>query len=123
MSEKVDRDLDEVKKILFRYALFMNIEQDNYGRMLRVVRELEGIAVTNDFIKDIFVYFIDSDQVLTQNGIYYADVFFNKVYRYADLPRQELYERLRQQNSFRVMSTATVIQDEFLEKRYLTVLN
>ena len=123
MSEKVDRDLDEVKEILFRYALFINIEHDNYSRMLNVIRELGGIAGTSDIIKDIFIYLIDSDQVLTQNGIYTADVFFGKVYQYVDLSDQELYEVLKQQNSFRVVSTERVIQDGFIEKRYLTILN
>jgi hypothetical protein len=123
MSEKVDRDLDEVKEILFRYALFMNIEQDNYSRMLNVIRELGSIAGTSDIIKDIFIYFIDSDQVLTQKGIYTAGVFFNKVYQYVDLNDQEIFKVLKQQNSFRVVGTESVIQDGFIEKRYLTILN
>ena len=74
-SERVDRDLDGVKEILFRYALFMNIEQDNYERLLSVVRELGSIAGTNDFIKDIFIYFIDSKQVLTQNFFILFQIF------------------------------------------------
>ena len=84
LSEKIDRDLEEVKEILFRYALFLDIEQDNYSRLLGVVRELGGIAGTNDFIQDIFIYIIDSAQVLTQKGLYYADVFFEEVYRFED---------------------------------------
>jgi len=123
MSERVDRDLAGVKEILFRYALFMDIEQDNYERLLGVVRELGSIAGTNDFIKDIFVYFIDSKQVLTQNGLYYADFFFEEVYRYSGPPGQRLGERLGQENSFYILNTALVIQDGFMEKRYLTILN
>ena len=123
LSEKIDRDLEEVKEILFRYALFIDIDQDNYGRLLGVVRELDGIAGTNDLIKDIFIYIIDSEQVLTQNGLYYADVFFDKVYRYVDAPGQRFHERLDQQNSFYILSTAKVIQDGFIENRYLTILN
>ena len=68
LSERVDRNLKEVKEILFRYALFIDIEQDNHGRLLGVVKELGGIAGTNDFIKDIFIYIIDSEQVLTKTG-------------------------------------------------------
>ena len=79
LSEKIDRDLEEVKEILFRYALFLDIEQDNYARLLGVVRELGVIAGTNDFIQDIFIYIIGSGQVLTQKGLYYADVFFDEV--------------------------------------------
>ena len=123
LSERVDRNLKEVKEILFRYALFIDIEQDNYGRLLGVVKELGGIAGTNDFIKDIFIYIIDSEQVLTQNGLYYADVFFDKVYRYVDSPGQEIQERLRQQNSFSILNTSKVIQDGFIENRYITILN
>jgi AraC-like DNA-binding protein len=123
LSEKIDRDLEAVKEILFRYALFIDIEQDNYGRLLGVVRELGGIAGTNDFVKDIFIYIIDSEQVLTQNGLYYADVFFDKVYRYVDTPGQRFHERLDQQNSFYILSTTKVIQDEFMENRYLPILN
>jgi AraC-like DNA-binding protein len=123
LSEKIDRDLEEVKEILFRYALFLDIEQDNFGRLLGVVRELGGIAGTNDFIKDIFIYVIDSEQVLTQNGLYYADVFFDKVYRYVDTSGQRFHERLRQENSFYILSTAKVIQDGFIENRYLTIFN
>ena len=122
-SERVDRDLDGVKEILFRYALFMNIEQDNYERLLSVVRELGSIAGTNDFIKDIFIYFIDSKQVLTQNGLYYADFFFEEVYRYTGPPGQRLKERLGQENNFSILNTAIVIQDGFIENRYLTILN
>ena len=123
MSERIDRDLDDVKEILFRYALFLDIEQDNYGRILNVVRELGGIAGTSDFIEDIFVYYIDTDQVLTQKGIYYGDVFFDKVYRYEGAPGRELQHRLKQQNNFSILSTAPVIQDSFVEKRYVTILN
>jgi len=123
LSEKIDHVLEDVKEILFRYALFMDIEQDNYGRLLGIVRELDGIAGTNDFIKDIFIYIIDSEQVLTQNGLYYAEVFFDKVYRYVDAPGERFHERLGQQNSFHILSTAKVIQDGFIENRYLTILN
>ncbi len=123
MSEKIDHQLGDVKEIMFRYALFMDIDRDNYTRLLSVVRELGGIAGTNDFVEDIFVYFIDTDQVLTQNGIYYSDVFFNKVYRYTDMPAQRLFERLKQQNDSSVLSTAAVTQDGFIEKRYVTILN
>jgi len=123
LSEKIDRDLKEVKEMLFRYALFLDIEQDDYGRLLGVVKELGGIAGTNDFIKDIFIYTIESEQVLTQNGLYYADVFFDKVYRYGGIPGQMFREKLDQQNSFNILSTTNVIQDGFLEKRYLTILN
>ncbi len=108
---------------MVRYALFLDIEQDNYGRILNVVRELGGIAGTSDFIRNIFVYYIDTDQVLTQKGIYYGDVFFDKVYRYEGLPGQELHDRLNQQNNFSILATAPVIQDSFLEKRYVTILN
>ena len=122
LSEKIDHYLGDIKEILFRYALFIDIEQDNYGRLLGVVRELGGIAGTHDIVKDIFIYIIDSEQVLTQNGLYYADVFFDKVYRYVDAPGQRFHERLDQQNSFYILSTAKVIQDEFIENRYVTIL-
>lgn len=69
LSEKIDHYLGDIKEILFRYALFIDIEQDNYGRLLGVVRELSGIAGTHDIVKDIFIYIIDSEQVLTQNGL------------------------------------------------------
>ena len=123
LSEKIDRDLKEVKEMLFRYALFLDIQQDDYGRLLGVVKELGSIAGTNDFIEDVFIYIIESEQVLTQNGLYYADVFFDKVYRYEGIPGQRFREKLDQQNSFNILSTANVIQDGFLEKRYLTILN
>ena len=123
LSEKIDHVLEDVREILFRYALFMDIEQDNYGRLLGIVRELDGIAGTNDFIKDIFIYIIDSEQVLTQNGLYYAEVFFDKVYRYVDAPGERFHERLDQQNSFHILSATKVIQDGFVENRYLTILN
>jgi two-component system response regulator YesN len=123
LSEKIDRDLEQIKEILFRYALFMDIEQDNYGRLLGVVRELGGIAGTNDFVEDIFIYIIESEQVLTQKGLYYGAVFFDKVYRYADPTGPRFQQRLRGQNSFFILGTAEVIQDSFVEKRYLTIFN
>ena len=123
LSLKIDRHLEEIKEILFRYALFMDIEQDNYARLLSVVRELGGIAGTNDFVEDIFIYIIDTEQVLTQNGLYYAEVFFDKVYRYTEPTGSELRQILTGQNSFFFLKTAEVIQDSFIEKRYLTILN
>jgi len=123
LSKRIDRDLEEIKEILFRYALFMDIEQDSYARLLSVVRELGGIAGTNDFVEDIFIYIIETEQVLTQNGLYYADVFFDKVYRYADPIGSGLREILRGQNSFFFLSTMDVMQDSFIEKRYLTIIN
>jgi AraC-like DNA-binding protein len=123
LTEKIDRDLEEIREILFRYSLFMDIEQENYARLLGVVRELGGIAGTNRFVEDIFIYIIDSERVLTQNGLYYADVFFDKVYRYANPTGTTFRQRLREQNTFRILSTADVIQDSFIDKRYLTILN
>ncbi len=43
-----------------------------------------AIAATNDIIADIFIYLIETDQVMTQNGLYDAEVFFDTVYRYED---------------------------------------
>ncbi|UCF99630.1 MAG: helix-turn-helix domain-containing protein [Spirochaetaceae bacterium] len=123
LSEKIDRELEEIKEILFRYSLFMDIDQENYGRLLGVVRELGGIAGTNDFVEDIFIYIIDSGQVLTQNGLYYADVFFDKVYRYAGRTGLMFQQRLHEQNNFYILSTTEVIQDSFINNRYLTIMN
>ena len=39
MSEKIDRDLDDVKEILMRYALFLDVDQDDYERVLAVIRD------------------------------------------------------------------------------------
>jgi hypothetical protein len=39
ISEKLDRDLEDVREIMYRYALFLDIDKDNHSRILNVVRE------------------------------------------------------------------------------------
>jgi two-component system, response regulator YesN len=123
MSEKIDRDLDEVREIMFRYALFLDIVQDDYGVTLEIIRELGGIAGTNDLIADIFIFYLDTDQVLTQQGIYYRETFFNKVYKYGDSAAEAFHSYLHEKNNFRVLGTSLLIQDGFIENHYVTILN
>ena len=71
----------------------------------------------------MFIYYIDSDQILTQKGIYSRNVFFDDVYRYTGSGKEGLAEYLNQENNFNVLGAAPVIKDGFIEKRFVTILN
>ncbi|WNR45289.1 helix-turn-helix domain-containing protein [Paenibacillus roseipurpureus] len=120
--ENVEQKMAELKQMMYQTVLTVNTSSYDVQRMSEVSKALARAESTNKFIKYIYVYYQDWDRILTPEGMYYKDFFYDEVYRYPGMDKGEWYRKLSQRSDFTILSTRAILINGTTEKDMITLL-
>lgn len=91
VQRDLDKEIDNIQKISARMALDGNVQmasrvKKDFGKedqllLYHLFNDLQAIAMSEPFIKDVFVYFNNTQKVSSINGTMGSDMYYNLYYK------------------------------------------
>ena len=96
VQRDMDKEIDNIQKISARMALDANVQlasrakkdfsSDDQLTLYHLFNDLQTIAMSEEFIEDIFVYFNNTQKVSCINGTMSSDMYYNLYYKSDEFP-------------------------------------
>jgi two-component system response regulator YesN len=119
----IEQKMEEIKQTLYQTSLTVDVDSNNPTKLIDVSKTLNRIKGTQDFIDDVYVYYNETDWVITEAGLFYADHFFNNIYKPKTYDREQLLLKLRDRNDFQDLGTIKFTDAYGTDRQYMVVLS
>lgn len=102
VQKDLDKEIDNIQKISARMAMDTEVQlaskvrgefgKDDQMTLYYLFNDLQAIAMSEDFIRDVFVYFNNTQKVACVNGNMSAELYYDLYYDSEELPFEDFKE-------------------------------
>jgi len=119
----IEQKMEEIRQTMYQTSLAVDVDPSNQAKLLDVSKTLNRIKGTQSFIDDVYVYYNDTDWVITDAGLFYSDYFFDRVYKPVHSDWKGLVQKLRDRNNFQDLGTDKLMDASGTGKQYVVVIS
>ncbi|WP_135549175.1 helix-turn-helix domain-containing protein [Paenibacillus cymbidii] len=119
----IEQKMEEVRQTLYQLSLTVDVDPVNPTKLLDVTKSLNRIKGTQSFIDDVFVYYKDTNRIITESGLFYPDYFFEEVYQTETNDHEQLQQKLQDRNVFQDLGTFKLTDGAGSGNRFIVFLS
>lgn len=130
-GEKVENKLASLKKLSLQIAsgdlinkgIFVKKNYSVEDAMLfrDIIKYLTNIRLSNEVIDNVFIYYSNSDIIISNEGKYENAYYFNEIIKYNGISDTYWMDSFQCNQSFQVLGSFNVIYNGF-RKKYITII-
>ncbi|MDF2671597.1 MAG: transcriptional regulator, AraC family, partial [Paenibacillus sp.] len=117
----IEQKMEEIRQTVYQLSLTADVDSGNPSKLLDVSKTLNRIKGTQSFIDDVYVFYKDTNWIITESGLFYPDYFFDYVYKSETNDQEQLMQKLHDRNLFRDLGTFKLTDGS--GNRYIVVLS
>jgi len=103
-------------------AVMAPLKEDDRFEVSNIIRDFQPYRINNSFIRDFYIFYRNSDVVVSSNAMFTPELFYEYLYSYKGVSYENWYRDIRKEDYyFNSLRTADMLVDR-QQKRMITLM-